>query len=221
MGRDSPDSTRRAHAPLDLGDVLFTRAQRRVLGLLFGQPRRSFRSCDLIRFAKSGTGAAHRLLTRLAEARVVTVETIGNSKRYRANRGYPAFAELCGLVRKTFGLVGPLQECLAPLAERIDAAFVYGIVADGAERGYIDIDLIVISDEIEFADLFGVMWDAEAKLARRINPRTIKPAEWRRDCSKPGTFAASLERQRKLFVIGSAADLCWVERYGAARRRRA
>jgi hypothetical protein len=64
-----------------LGGVLFTPGQQRVLGLLFGQPDRRFQSSELIRLAASGTGAAHRLVTRLASVGLVTVERIGNQNR--------------------------------------------------------------------------------------------------------------------------------------------
>lgn len=53
-------------APTALADVLFTPVQQRVLGLLFGQPERRSQSAELTRLAGSGTGAVHRLLTRLA-----------------------------------------------------------------------------------------------------------------------------------------------------------
>jgi hypothetical protein len=90
-------------ASTGLADVLFTPVQQRVLGLLFGQPERRFQSAEVIRLAGSGTGAAHRLLTRLAAAGLVTTERVGNQKHYQANAGSPVFAELIGLIRKTAG----------------------------------------------------------------------------------------------------------------------
>src|SRR6185437_3992889 len=99
-----------------LADVLFTPVQQRVLGLLFGQPDRRFQSAELIRLAGSGTGAAHRLLTKLAGAGLVTTERVGNQKHYQANKRSPVFEELAGLIRKTAGLVVPLQTALGPLA---------------------------------------------------------------------------------------------------------
>ena len=51
-----------------LAAALFSPVLRRVLGLLFGRPDRTYQSAELIRLAGSGTGAAHRVLTRLAAA---------------------------------------------------------------------------------------------------------------------------------------------------------
>lgn len=65
LGTQSAKS--RSSTSLALADALFTPVQQRVLGLLFGQPGRRYQSAELIRLAASGTGTAHRLLTRLAE----------------------------------------------------------------------------------------------------------------------------------------------------------
>ena len=52
--------------PIGLADALFTSTQQRVLGLLFGQPARSFFATELIALTGSGSGAVQRELKRLA-----------------------------------------------------------------------------------------------------------------------------------------------------------
>jgi hypothetical protein len=112
-----------------VADVLFSPVQQRVFGLLFGQPERSFGSAELIRLVGSGTGATHRILTRLADVGLVTVTRIGNQKHYQANPESPIFGELHGLMTKTVGLLQPLRNALEPFAGDVQAAFVYGSVA--------------------------------------------------------------------------------------------
>ena len=46
------------------------------------------------------------------------------------------------------GLVGPLEEALAPFRDRIQVAFVYGSIAKGTDTAQSDIDLMVISDDL-------------------------------------------------------------------------
>lgn len=82
-------------------EALFTRTQRRVLGLLFGHPERSFYANEIVRHAGAGIGAVQRELERLAAAGLLTVAWIGNQKHYQANRRSPVFREIAGLVRKT------------------------------------------------------------------------------------------------------------------------
>ena len=190
-----------------LADVLFTPVQQRVLGLLFGQPARRFQSAELIRLVGSGTGAAHRLLTRLAASGLVTTEKVGNQKYYRANAESPVFAELAGLVRKTVGLVVPLQAALAPLARKIAAAFVYGSIAKGTDTAASDIDLMVITDKLEYGEVFTALKDAEAALGRPVSPNLMTRAEWRRKRAEADSFAARIAAQPRLFVLGSDDDL--------------
>lgn len=189
-----------------LADALFTPVQQRVLGLLFGQPDRRFQSGELIRLAASGTGAVHRLLTRLAEARLVAVERVGNQKYYQANPVSPVFAELRGLIVKTSGLVAPLGAALSPLADRIRAAFVYGSIAKGTDTAASDIDLMVIADGLDYADVFAALQTVEAQLGRAVNPNVMTPAEWRRKRGERG-FAARVASEPRVFVIGSDDDL--------------
>lgn len=84
-------------------DALFTKTQRRVLGLLFGNPDRSYYANEIVRFADAGIGTVQRELERLVAAGLVSVSRRGNRKHYQADRGSAVFAELAGLVRKTVG----------------------------------------------------------------------------------------------------------------------
>jgi hypothetical protein len=194
-------------ARVGLADALFTPVQQRVLGLLFGQPERRFQGAELIRLARSGTGAAHRVLTRLADAGLVTVSPSGNQKHYQANRHSPVFQELHRLVVKTVGIVAPLRRALAPKAKSIRAAFVYGSVAKRTDTARSDIDLIVISDSLGYPDLFKALQGAEQVLARPVNPNVMTLAEWQAKRTQAGSFVARVAQRPRLFVIGTDDDL--------------
>jgi predicted nucleotidyltransferase len=210
MGTQVKEPTRKyttAMPSTGLADVLFTPVQQRLLALLFGQPERCFQSAELIRLAGSGTGAAHRLLTRLAESGLVTTERVGNQKHYQANAASPVFAELSGLIRKTVGLAGPIQAALAPLSKKIAAAFIYGSVAKGTDRAGSDVDLMVVTHDskkpLDYQSVFTALQATEASLARPVNPNLMSLTEWRRKCAEPDSFAARIAEQPRLFVIGS------------------
>ena len=143
----------------------------------------------------------------LAESGLVTTERVGNQKHYQANSSSPVFAELSGLVRKTVGLVAPLQAALAPLADRITAAFVYGSIAKGTDKAGSDIDLMVIADELEYGTLFAALQAAEAALARTINPNVMSRTEWKRKRAEKDGFAARIATQPHLMVLGSEDEL--------------
>jgi len=84
----------------DAGEALFTKTQRRVLGLLFGSPERSFYANEVVRSAGVGIGAALRELDRLVASNLVLAARIGNQKHFQANRDAPVFEELRGIARK-------------------------------------------------------------------------------------------------------------------------
>jgi predicted nucleotidyltransferase len=190
-----------------LADALFTPVQQRVLGLLFGQPERRFQSAELIRLVKGGTGAVHRQLGRLAGSGLVDISAIGNQKHYQACRQSPVFAELHGLVVKTVGVVDPLRRALEPVASSIHDAFVYGSVAKGTDRASSDIDLMVISDSLRYADVFDGLQSAEVVLGRKVNPTVMTLAQWRSKRARGESFVARVAAQPRVLVIGSGDDL--------------
>lgn len=192
---------------LGLAGALFSPVQRRVLGLLFGQPGRRFQSAELIRLADSGTGAVHRQLRKLEAAGWVVTTHVGNQKHYQANRDCPAFEELRSLVAKTVGLVEPIRRSLEPIASRIRAAFVYGSIAKGTDTAESDIDLLVISDDVAYTDVFSAIHEAETELGRTINPSVLTESDWSVRRRQDDSFAARIAVQERLFVIGAEDDI--------------
>ncbi len=102
MGTNQPPSlnSSRQGRGKSLADALFTGTQQRVLGLLFGQPTRSFYANELIGLAGAGSGAVQRELARLTQSGLLTVRPVGNQKHYQANPDSPLFAELCSIAQK-------------------------------------------------------------------------------------------------------------------------
>lgn len=190
-----------------IADALFSPVLQRVLGLLYGQPDRRFQSAELIRLAGSGTGAVHRVLTRLEGVGLVVATRVGNQKHYQANRASPVFEELRGLVVKTVGVVSPLRDALEPLAPEITAAFVYGSVAAGSDRAASDIDVLVLSDTLGYADVYEALAPVERVLARPVNPTVLTRAEWRSWRRKGTAFARQLMESPRLWLAGRDDDL--------------
>ena len=190
-----------------LADALFSNTQQKVLGYLFGQPERSFFATELIRLAGGGSGAVQRELARLANTGLVTVSRVGTQKHYQANPRSPIFAELCGIARKTVGLVEPLREALAPVSERIKVAFVFGSVAKRSDTTSSDIDVLILSDDIDYADAFTALQSAEGKLGRAVNPTVYAPSNWRRKRKEGNAFVAKVATRPQLFLIGTEADI--------------
>jgi len=190
-----------------VADALFAKVQQRVLGVLFGNPGRSFYANEVIGLARSGTGAVQRELVRLEAAGLVVASRIGKQKHYQANQRSPVFAELRALVLKTSGLADVLREALTPVADKVRAAFVYGSIAKGQDTAASDIDLMVISERLTYANLFGALEDASAHLGRKVAPTIYSPKELARRRKQDSAFVTRVLEQPKLWLIGDEGDL--------------
>lgn len=190
-----------------LSNVLFSKARQNVLALLYGQPARSFHTNEIIRLTKSGTGAIQRELDKLSSVGLITVEAIGNQKRYAADRTSPLFSELRGIVLKTFGLADVLQEALSPITSQLHIAFIYGSIAKQEDTAHSDINLMLVSDNLTYADLFKLLEEAQVKLGRPIHPTFYSPTEWTRKYKANNNFLTQLVKQPKIFLIGTEDEL--------------
>lgn len=171
-----------------LADALFTSTQQRLLGLLFGQPERSFFVTELIELADVGRGAVQRELARLARSELVLIERHGTQKHYRANPDAPIYKELCSIVNKTVGIEQHVRTALAPLMERLSLALIYGSVAKHADTASSDIDLLVVSDELTLEDLYATLSVVEQQLGRQVNPTLYTDSEFRKRRSGNNPF---------------------------------
>jgi predicted nucleotidyltransferase len=200
-------ATKRAKRGGSLADALFSTTQQRLLGLLFGQPDRSFYATELIELASAGSGAVQRELARLEQSGLATVRRIGTQKHYQANADSPIYEELRGIARKTVGLAEPLRKALTPLASKIVAAFVYGSVAKRQDTASSDIDLMVISDAISHADLFKAVEPVTDHLRRVINPTVYTRAELAKRIKEKNHFVTRVLAQPKVWIYGSEDDI--------------
>jgi predicted nucleotidyltransferase len=203
----SKKRTVRARRQQSLADALFSTTQQRVLGLLFGQPSRSFYATELIALTGAGSGAVQRELVRLEQSGLATVRRLGAQKHFQANPDSPLFAELCSIMRKTVAVAEPLREVLAPLAPRIVAAFVYGSVAKSADTASSDVDLIIISDGVTYADAFAALEPISTRLGRQVNPTVYTRREFAKRIKDRNAFMIRVLAQPKVWLIGTEDDL--------------
>ncbi len=202
----SPHPGRKEPASVSVASALFSATQQKVLALLFGQPDRSYLTTEVISLCGGGSGGVQRELARLTASGLVQVERVGRQAHYRANASSPVFAELVALVRKTVGLVDPLRIALAPLAEKIELAFVYGSVARGEARASSDVDLLVVSDVLQPEDLYRVLAETERQLGRPVHPTLMTTREFRKRRAEPGSFVRRILGGAVEWLIGASDD---------------
>ena len=73
-----------------------------------------------------------------------------------------------------------MRAALSPLAPQIRAAFVYGSVAKAQDTATSDVDLMVVSDSLTYADIFSAMEKVSRELGRTVNPTVYTVQEFDR-----------------------------------------
>ncbi|GAB1461052.1 nucleotidyltransferase domain-containing protein [Thauera sp.] len=190
-----------------LSDLLFPNQYRRkVLGLLLMRPEQQIHLRELARVIGAAPGTLKKELDALCEAGLLRAERVGNQVRFCANTAHPVFPELQALIRKTIGLADALRLSLAPLAGRIDAAFVFGSMASGTESAGSDIDLMVVGDA-GFAEIVDVTYAAQATLGREINPKVMSASEWQTKKAERNAFLQDVLNKPRIMLIGDADAL--------------
>ena len=156
-------------------------------------------------FGRRG-GAIQRELRQLVACGILRRTARGKEVYFQVNPECPAFAELKSLLLKTAGLADVLRTALAPLADQIEVAFVFGSMAQGKERQQSDVDLLVVGN-VSFADVVAAIGPAQEQVQREVNPSVYPPDEFRAKLAARHHFLKSVMAGSKVFLIGDERGL--------------
>lgn len=147
-----------------------------------------------------------RALQRIERAGLLTKARRGNMVYYRAERGHPAFEDLKRAFLKTVALGDVLREALAPLADKLRLAFIFGSLAQGRETAQSDIDLFLVGNisRREATEVFGAMGP---DLGREFNPVVYPTEEFREKAREKHHFVTEVIGSPKIWLIGNDHEL--------------
>jgi predicted nucleotidyltransferase len=158
-------------------------------------------------------GSVQRELKQLTRAGLLREKRRGNQVLYRANRESPLYPELQSLVVKTAGLADVLRRALAPLADHIQIAFIFGSFARGAQNKDSDVDLMVIGN-LPSSEIYRALSEPQQRLNREINCNVYPPEEVSRKIAARHHFLTRVLEAPKVFLLGDEHEL---RRLAAAR----
>ena len=198
MSTSNPDNTFLSN--------LFGKTRRSILALLYSHPDESFYVRQIFRLAGIAPGAGQRELTWLSNAGIIKRSVSGNQVYYRVNSECPIFQELKSLITKTVGIGDVLRTFLAPMADRIKVAILYGSVAEGRETKDSDIDILIIGN-LTFAETAERLVPAQKMLGREINPTVFNSDEFQEKIKKGHHFLNSVLKSDFIYLIGDEIEL--------------
>jgi len=187
-----------------LPELLSSRTRAEVLRILFGLELKEVHLREITRRSGFSVGSIQNELKKLRKLDLIAVRRDGNRLYYRANPEHPLFSILHDLVMKTNGLAEILKKRLQDLS--IKAAFVYGSIADGKEKGNSDIDLFIIGAlnlRVAAAKLAGIT----SEIGREVNPFIISEDEFRARLAKKDHFVSRVMESVKIYIVGGEHEL--------------
>ena len=186
---------------MSIASTLFSDSQSRVFRWVFGHPDRAFHLSELRRLTGLGSASLQRELNALADAGLVRSERVGNLRRFQANADSPVYGELVQLTRKVLGAEPVLREALHALAPDLQGAWLYGSVAKQTDTANSDIDVMLVSKNLQLVKVLKLLAPAEAQLGRKINPTCYTPAEFARRKAERDSFVNRVFAQPTIELV--------------------
>jgi hypothetical protein len=163
--------------------VFRSRHQADLLTVLFLHPDEDHTTTDLATRLGIRLTTAHRELSRLQTAGLLSGRQVGRARLLRANTAHRAFVPLAQLLLVTFGPHVVIGEEFTGLP-RVGAVVLYGSWAaryDGVDGpAPADVDVLLVGTP-ERASAYAAAERAEERLSMPVNPVIRSPARWATD----------------------------------------
>jgi predicted nucleotidyltransferase len=187
-----------------LENLFGSRIRARILGWLFTRSDEAFFVRQLETLLHEDAANLSRELNRLAELGILEVEKRGNQKYFKANERSAVFRELKGLVLRTVGVAGQVEDALESI-EGVELAFIFGSFAKGEEHAGSDVDLMVVGD-VPLEWLERRISKVERDLSREITYSLFDRKELKRRIESRDQFIANVFSGPRIMIVGSEED---------------
>ena len=190
---------------MDISKIFKSKTRKELFRLYFNNPDREHYLRELERILGIPVSMVRKELTYLEEQGVFQSMKRGNLTYYLLNHSYPLFDELKGIVFKTIGVQGLLQEVLNKI-KGVEIAFIYGSFAKHEETAKSDIDLLIIG-KFDDSRILKEVNKLEKVLKREINYSIFRRDEFKKKMDEKDPFVIDLRQHPKIFVVGDENDL--------------
>jgi predicted nucleotidyltransferase len=186
---------------LSLARALFPESRIAILAALAAAGDEGLHLREVARRTVLNSKTVMRELHALRDVGILVSRDVGRQVVYRLNPECPIVDELRSIIRKTVGLAGVLQAALAPFADRIDQAYVYGSHARGEERVDSDVDLMIVGS-VSLRELSSSLREAGRSLRRTVNPTLYAAEAYRKELKARDSFVSRVHHGPRLDLAG-------------------
>jgi len=185
---------------------MFRKTRTAVLSLLFMHPDEEFYLRQIARATGAAVGALQRELRFLSGTGIIRRTVKGHQVYFQADERCPVFEDLKSIITKTSGAADVIRAALAPLAEKIKVAFIYGSFARGAQEKHSDLDILIVGG-ITFGEVVEALGPAQDALRREVNPVVYPVREFAARLRQRDGFLERVLDGKKVFVAGDDNEL--------------
>ncbi len=159
-----------------LDGMIPSRTRIQILVKLFLNPDVSAYLRSLAKEFGVSPNAIRSELSNLSRNKYLVSERDGRNVYFRANTGHPLFPELSSMVRKITG-IDDLVKSVVDRLGNLEAAYLVGDYARGADTGIIDVVLVGNIDRTQLDDFVG---KTETYINRKIRSLVLSQEEFSR-----------------------------------------
>lgn len=188
-----------------VANILFGKTRQAVLAQLFEHPEKGCYLRELSKQTGISPGALQHELKQLYQADLVLRREDGNRVVYQANREHPIFSDLQAIVHKTCGLPTQIREALAPLAERIRFAALYGSISKGHAHARSDVDLLIVG-AVGLDETLKAISPVEKSIGREISIRIYSQEDFHKRRTDKESFLTGVLKGPLEILLGEKDD---------------
>lgn len=159
-----------------LDSLITSQTRVKLLMRFFLNPRMSGYLRQLAKEFGESTNSIRTELNKLTEAKILSVESKGRNKIYRANQAHPLFEDIRNIVVKSMGIDKVAANIINKLGN-VKLAFIRGDYAVGKDSGLID--LVIVGDAINLKEVERVRLKTENLIKRKISVLVLKENEFK------------------------------------------
>lgn len=178
----------------------------KVLSLFLLHPEKEFYQRGIAETTGNALVQVQRALKRIERTGLVSKTKRANIVYYQADRMHPAFEDLKRVFLKTVALGDVLREALAPSADKVKLAFIFGSLAQGRETAQSDIDLFLVG-ELSLRQTTKLLASIVSELGREFNPVVYPPEEFKKKARENHHFITEVIKGPKIWLIGNEDEL--------------